>query len=165
MNLQARLLVLVSILLCSNVGQANLAKDPLLTSDTHAGVIHAVEVCMDERSVEMFQKLRSFVITEPAEEELKMASEYYLIQFFNQYISDIDIDICDAIQRAVRTTRFRIGDKLFVTRPSMKARIEDLCRTHTFQISPTDYHSSLDKIPHCLRQMINHVMENVYGHL
>lgn len=146
------------------IANAQLASDPLLNEDTRAGVVHAAEVCIGERAVEMFTALRPFVVADPTSETSQMASDYYLIQFFNQYIGDIDIDICDAVRRAVRTTRFRIGDKNFVPLSSMKSRIEEICHSHTFQLSPTDYYSSLDRIPLCLRRMISHVMDNVFSH-
>lgn len=156
---------LLAILLCvlSSVNAQSI-HDPLLTADTRAGVLHAAEVCIGERAVEMFHALRPFVVSDPSNAESQMASDYYLIQFFNQYIADIDIDICEAIQRSVRTTRFRMGDKKLVVKSTMVSRIEEICRSHTFQISPTDYYSSLDRIPLCLRRMINHVMDNVYAH-
>lgn len=144
--------------------RGDLVTDPLLSDDTRRGTVHAVEVCIDQRAVEMFEKLCPFVVSDATKEESRRACDYYLIQFFNQYISDIDIDICEAVQRAVRTARFRIADKSFTVRSFMKKRIDEICHAHTFHISPTDYYSSLDRIPLCLRRRIGQVMDNVYGH-
>lgn len=160
--------LLVALLVGFIASVSSERSDPLLTPDTRNGVVHAVNVCMGERSVAMFKELRRFVISDISNEELRMASDYYLISFFNQYMRSVDGDICMPVYRSVIMSRDRLSDSasgITTSRSVFDQHIYEICRTHTFNVNPTDYQSSMDKIPMCLYRMINHVMSSAYAHV
>jgi hypothetical protein len=163
--------IMILLIAVATALQVTFLDDPLLTSDTHAGVVHAVSVCMGDRVNDMFRALRGFVINESSWFESsntlitrQHASEYYMIQFFNQYINDIETNVCEAVVKAVSTSRHRMHKNAGSLVPHAKTKIIAICRAHTEQLNPTDYYSSIDKIPMCMRRMINDVMVDVYSH-
>jgi hypothetical protein len=123
---------------------------------------------MGDDGAEMFRAIRNYAVgratKNTGEIAMEHASEYYIIQFFNQYVGDIELSLCDATLKAVQTARRRINPTASPLSTAAKEQIAAICAAYARKLHVADYYSSLDAGSMCLRRNINAAMVSVYRH-